>query len=245
VGLLREGWTALAAAVLPVECAGCRVPDVPLCRPCAAQLTRPAWTTVPPDPGCPPVAVVAPYAGEVRELLVAWKDHGRHDLHRQLAPALAAAVRLAAASAASAPAAGPLLLVPAPSARRVVRRRGEDVVARLTRAAAAGCRRAGTPVRVAVVLRQARRVRDQAGLDAAARAANLSGALALRPGASALLAGRRCLLVDDVVTTGATLAEASRVVTGAGALVVGGAAVAATPRRLPRTAQVSVSPSVV
>jgi predicted amidophosphoribosyltransferase len=173
---------------------------------------------------------------------VAWKDHGRHDLHRQLAPALAAAVRLAAASS---PAAAPLLLVPAPSARGAVRRRGEDVVARLTRAAAAGCRRAGTPVRVGVVLRQARHVRDQAGLDAAARAANLSGALALRSGASALLAGRSCLLVDDVVTTGATLAEASRVLTGAGALVVGGAAVAATPRRLPRTPQVSVSPSVV
>jgi predicted amidophosphoribosyltransferase len=53
-------------------------------------------------------------------------------------------------------------------------------------------------------------VADQAGLTARQRAVNLGGALELVPGAAKLLAGRETLLVDDVMTTGASLAEAAR-----------------------------------
>ena len=62
-----------------------------------------------------------------------------------------------------------------------------------------------------------RRASDQAGLDQAARATNLVGAMS----ASTSLKGKRVLLVDDIVTTGSSLIEASRAVTSAGALVVG------------------------
>jgi predicted amidophosphoribosyltransferase len=84
------------------------------------------------------------------------------------------------------------------------------------------------------VLRPLRRLADQATLGHRERAVNLAGAYAVRPGGAAQLLGRMVVLVDDVVTTGATLAEASRVVRAKGGLVVGAATLAATQRRTTR-----------
>ncbi|MFI8786486.1 ComF family protein [Streptomyces sp. NPDC055105] len=105
----------------------------------------------------------------------------------------------------------PLLLVPVPSARKAVRARGHDPARRIAYAAAAELRREGVPARVLAALRQRRAVADQAGLDSRRRLANLAGALEVPAGARALLAsGGRIVLVDDVMTTGASLAEAAR-----------------------------------
>ena len=81
------------------------------------------------------------------------------------------------------------------------------------------------------VLRPLRRLEDQSALDRRERALNLSGAYGLRSGGTADIRGRPVVLVDDVVTTGATLAEAARVVRAKGGLVVGAATLAATQRR--------------
>ncbi|MFB7714656.1 ComF family protein [Streptomyces sp. NPDC056105] len=110
----------------------------------------------------------------------------------------------------------PLLLVPVPSARKAVRARGHDPARRIAYAAAAELRRAGAPARVLAALRQRRAVADQAGLDSRGRLANLAGALEVPAGARALLAsGGRIVLVDDVMTTGASLAEAARAIRAA------------------------------
>jgi len=75
-------------------------------------------------------------------------------------------------------------------------------------------------------LEHRRRVADQAGLTATDRAANLTGALQARLD----LHGVRVIIVDDVVTTGATLAEAARALRAAGAEVLAAAVIAATER---------------
>lgn len=82
-------------------------------------------------------------------------------------------------------------------------------------------------------LRQRRRVVDQAGLGAPARAANLAGALQVAPALEGRLHGRRLVVVDDVVTTGASIIETVRALSRAGAVVVGAVTVAATPRHRP------------
>ncbi|WP_422070798.1 ComF family protein, partial [Streptomyces galbus] len=107
----------------------------------------------------------------------------------------------------------PLLLVPVPSAPAAVRSRGHDPTRRIALAAAGALRRAGRPARVAAVLRQRRRVSDQAGLDRRQRQENVRGALVVSPGgARLLLTGGPVVLVDDLMTTGASLAEAARAV---------------------------------
>ncbi|GLX53506.1 hypothetical protein Shyhy01_64560 [Streptomyces hygroscopicus subsp. hygroscopicus] len=188
-----------------------------------------------PEPaGLPVVYASAPYAGSVRALLLAHKERGALTLTGTLGTAVAGAVRAGlgdpagtGASARGTPstgrptgapagratgtgAFGTVVLVPVPSARWAVRARGHDPVRRMALAAAGELRRTGTPARVAAVLRQRRPVADQAGLDARRRRANLAGALEVARGGDRLLAGGRVVLVDDLVTTGATLAEAAR-----------------------------------
>ncbi|MGW0932682.1 ComF family protein [Streptomyces sp. NPDC002644] len=223
---MRDWWRALAELMLPGECAGCGAPRTTLCEECRRAVCRGSPRPVRPGgapDGLPPVWAAVPYADAVRSVLLAHKERGALPLAAPLGEALAAAVRAALAGAdagagvgmgAGGVAArdGPVVLVPVPSARRAVRRRGHDPARRIALAAAAALRGTGTPARTAAVLRQRRAVADQTGLSAAARLANLGGALELRTGGAELLPpSGRLLVVDDVTTTGASVAEAARV----------------------------------
>ncbi|MEU2437544.1 ComF family protein [Streptomyces rubradiris] len=241
---MRGWWQDLTDLVLPADCAGCGAPRTALCPRCRATLDGgvPRRARPVPEPaGLPVVHAVAPYAGEVRALLLAHKERGALALAGALGVALARAVRaglgaggedaddLGPGVSGPSPSLGlgggggvgggpagpswrePLLLVPVPSARWAVRARGHDPVRRMALAAARELRRTGTPARVTAVLRQRRAVADQAGLDAAGRRANLAGALEVTAGGGPLLGdGRHVVLVDDLMTTGASLAEAAR-----------------------------------
>lgn len=214
---MRRWWRELAGLVLPVSCEGCGRPRTALCPGCARELTRTGPRRVrpaPEPPGLPPVHAAAPYESVVRTLLLAHKERGALPLAGPLGAALAGAVTAAA---------GPgvvSLLVPVPSSRHSVRARGHDPTRRVALAAAGRLRRAGRAARVLPVLRQCRAVADQAGLGAGERLANLAGALEVVPGALRLLdeaarTGARVVLVDDVMTTGASLAEAARALAAA------------------------------
>lgn len=147
--------------------------------------------------------------------------------------------RLAAAvstllEARAVPADEPVLLVPVPSAAAAVRERGFDATRALAKRAA---RRLVTTrsVRADGLLAQRRGLVDQSGLDAGERATNLSGGLRLRRGLRAVRSppdGPALVVVDDLVTTGASLTEAVRCLDAAGYEVLGAATVSATVRRM-------------
>lgn len=225
--------------VLPQPCAGCGSATgllCPACEPRLAAAARPSLPS-PAPPGLPPTWSVAPYEGPVRQLIVAHKERGLTALTRPLGAALGRAVSAAAGSVGVGP---PVVLVPVPSSRASIRRRGRDPTLDLTRAATGTPPRSrrrgrarrlkGTPYASCLqVLDHTRRVADQAGLTAADRTANLTGALRARLD----LEGVQVIVVDDVITTGATVAEAARALRSAGADVRAAAVIAATQRRVP------------
>jgi predicted amidophosphoribosyltransferase len=225
---------ALADLVLPRTCAGCALPGTVLCPRCAALLAAPRPATPRRFPwGFPPTVAAGAYSGPVRPAVNAFKERGRAELARPLGAALALSV---AAVTAAVPGRGPVLLVPVPSSRAALRTRGRDHVRELTRAAAVELRAAGLPVTEARLLRRAGRARDSAGLSAAQRRANLAGTFAPDDRCPAPLPGALLVLVDDVVTSGATLTEAAAVldaVCGPDGPPVVAAVVAATPRKAP------------
>jgi predicted amidophosphoribosyltransferase len=242
------GRSALLAALdlaLPAECAGCGLVPGLLCRNCVAALAapaRPAWPR-PSPAGLPPPWAIAGYDGPVRAALLAHKEQGRAALARPLGGALACSVRAALASTEEeAPSdqlpagrAAGVVLVPMPSRRGAVRERGRDPTLAIARQAAQLLRGEGKDVSVRPVLRMAGTVQDQSGLDAQARAANLRGAVLLPDRWVAQLSHdrTRVVLVDDIITTGASLAAAAVTLRRTGIEIVGAALVAATRRRTP------------
>jgi predicted amidophosphoribosyltransferase len=169
---------------------------------------------------------VAAYAGPVQAALLAHKEHGRLSLSRPLGRALALGC-LGVLASTSVPAEH-VRLVPIPSANRRVRERGHDPLLRMARECRRAMRAAGVAATLEPVLGIVRPVADQAGLPATKRHQNLRGAFEVRGGQR--LAGA-VIVVDDIVTTGATANEACRALECAGADVIGVAVVAATTRR--------------
>lgn len=234
--MLGRVLNAVLDVLLPRACVGCGAAGEPLCGECLGPLVAPAPRMPVPCPaGLPGCWSGARYEGPVRRAVIAYKERAQTGLAAPLAALLALTVASALAEAHRVE--GPFLVVPVPSARRAVRARGHDPMDRLADRAVRALRRLGHPAVLCRALTPARRVADQAGLGAAERAANLAGSLRVTTGprsphrsAPAPL-GSPVVVVDDLVTTGATLAEAARALRGSGAEVVCAATVAATRRR--------------
>jgi predicted amidophosphoribosyltransferase len=214
-GIVQRAMLDAAAVLLPVSCAACGAPDRSVCDPCRTALGpaphrverdgRPAWAGL-------------EYRGLAAAAIGAFKDGDRSDAARALAPALRSAI--VSALAELPPGSGTVEVCTIPSTPRAMRRRGYAPVELLL---------APCGIRSSPVLRLTRDRRDQSGLGIEERRANAAGALEARRG----LAGRSFLIVDDVLTTGATLAEAARAVTSAGGRAAAFAVLAETPRRHP------------
>jgi predicted amidophosphoribosyltransferase len=209
-------------------CVGCARPGPALCTRCGAcleELPRRVSPT-PAPPGLAATFAVATYDAVAQAALLAHKEQGRLSLARPLGRALA--LSCLAVLATCARPAEHVRLVPVPSAVGKVRERGHDPLLRVARECRRAMRAAGVAATVEPALRIVRPLEDQAGLSAPERHANLRGAFAV---ASRRPLGGAVVVVDDIVTTGATATEACRALRAAGAAVTGVAVVAATARR--------------
>jgi len=196
--------------VLPLECGGCGAPSTRWCDVCATALEvksdGPHLVTARVDPGVP-VFALGRYAGPRRQAIVALKEHGRRDLTAPLARALAMGIHhLIGWGILDTP----VTVVPAPTRASAARRRGGDPVARIATVAT----RAHPAVTVVAALRTRAMVRDSVGLTSTARERNIAGRVRLIRSVAGPV-----LLVDDIVTTGATARESVRTLRTAGAEV--------------------------
>ncbi|MCC9146442.1 MULTISPECIES: phosphoribosyltransferase family protein [unclassified Arthrobacter] len=194
------------------------------------------------------------YAGGLAQTLLAFKNRGHTDLAGFLAPVLAGALQAAVLDAYQNRGVYPLVLVPVPGTSASLRKRGYvPLVVLLKRIQhrqllPAGCT-VGSLVSVSAGHGMAERfprvttwaarlggaggsgrsvpAGTQKGLGSSARRRNVRNTMTAGPPGA--LAGVDCLVLDDVLTTGATLAEAVRALRAAGATVRGAAVIAATP----------------
>ena len=212
---------AVLDLVLPLECGGCAAPSTRWCEACARELAMgpdaPRVVCPRVDPGVP-VFALGRYAGARRQAIVAMKDRGRTDLSAPLARAVALGVhRLLVWGLLDVP----LTIVPAPTRSWAARRRGGDPVSRIAMVATGG----HPDITVVRALRMKALARDSAGLGSAARERNIAGRVLLT--SRCVPADGEVLLVDDIVTTGATARESVRVLQTAGARVAAVLALAA------------------
>jgi predicted amidophosphoribosyltransferase len=249
-GLLRLiDWLAgalvdLLALAVPVDCVCCGAEDSTLCPSCAGRIRQLTRQPLRAESGAPalmdvagtimlPVVAAGVYRDELAQGLLSFKRHGQHQLGRSLGRALAGAVRAAV------PDGSGFLLIPVPTSTAAYVHRGFSPVHLLLKEAV----RQLPGIGVADVLAKTaapgpllgthgsggrKGAGGQKGLGRGARSRRVRGSMRLRRGARALVAGRPCIIVDDVLTTGATVGEAARALHLAGANVRGAVVLAAT-----------------
>lgn len=217
---VRDAW----ALVQPIDCLGCGAPDRACCAACRAAIRPGAAARIRCDATLGvPVWCAADYAGPVRGAVLSLKEMGRVDAARVLAPLLRAAVAGAIVGVgesglapAHVPAPRRVELAPIPTTHRALARRGHDPL-RLIVA------RARLPASRILLARRGWSAGEQKRRDRAGRL----GVQAWRFQARGRLDGRAFILVDDLATTGATLAVAVAAIVAAGGTVLGCAVVAA------------------
>jgi len=220
-GVLRASLRPLLDIGLPPLCPACREPTRDagaLCAPCWSRLnfiTRPYCERLgipfafDPGPGILSIQAIADppayararaavgFDNVARSLVHALKYGDRLDLVPTLGRWMAVAGRelLVGADA----------LVPVPLHWRRLWARRFNQSAALARVVSAE-----TNVPVTTALKRVRATRSQVGLSKSERAQNIQGAFRVPPGARAAVAGRRLVLVDDVLTSGSTVDACAR-----------------------------------
>lgn len=228
----------LLALAIPVDCVCCGAEDLVLCVACerrVRQLTRHPFRAEAQAPALMdvggsvilPVVAAGAYRDELAQAVLSFKGHGQHQLRRVLSRALVRAVAAAWRHE------GRIALVPVPSSTGAFVRRGFSPVRLLLGSSAAGSMLADTQVLDVLRKPQWRTgpgglPGGQKGLGRGARASRVRGSMSVPGRKAGGIAGRRCIIIDDVLTTGATLAEAARALHESGAIVAGAVVLAAT-----------------
>lgn len=202
LNVLATAAVDVTRAVVPVECPGCGLKDLKWCEDCSA-----VWWEAPArcDSGAPrlqragpalPVWSITALESSAHGMVAAWKDGGRRDLDRFFAAAMKRHTRHLSAGLPER-----VVVVPAPARRASTRARGVDLPKLLANAVAAELRITGREARAQPALRIG--AGQSRGASVRGRWTQASGLVvaARRPDPASAV-----LLVDDVLTTGATLA---------------------------------------
>lgn len=202
---MNSFWIAALDLFLGAQCAACGAPGPSVCPACRDALGKESPHEVTRSLVDFPVVASNDYRPILEHVIPTYKDDGALHLNRMLGQRLAVAVQHLH------PLAG-MLLVPVPSTGVAVRRRGYDHARRL---AAAAARAIGLPW--ASLIQRRGRDASQRTLNAAGRRRNVEQQMRARPRAATII------LVDDVITTGASLMEAARAARAVGMPVHGAA----------------------
>lgn len=208
-------WNGLKSLIIPTECVICALPNVVICNSCRYQLlhspqTRPVLLST--SAAHPHIASHLPFTDVMSRIVLGAKDDGNVEFERILIDSLLQTRTLFSSR---------VILVPVPSTARARRTRGRDFMVDICRAIA---KRSGDAV--IPLLTISRRISPQKSLNASDRSENLRGAFTvckdLASTARPLQGDHDLLLVDDVLTTGATMREGFRALAAGGARCVGG-----------------------
>ena len=209
----------LLDVLLPAACPGCGREGAAVCAKCLPFLARrrdepagiPLGLATSQPPGLVQLEWCCSYSGVARASLAALKYDGELRLVEVLAEQMGA--RWARAGI------GGDVLVPVPVHAARLRQRGFDQAELLARATGRALK-----LPVAAALERATRTTAQHSLGRRARAANVGGAFTVKAAAASHVQDRWVVLVDDVVTTGATFSGCAQALYAAGARAVSGLA---------------------
>ena len=210
--------------VLSRTCVGCQALGTTLCPTCWAGMTNQAGLH--PLRTCWPVATGAWYQDQTKAAIIAHKEQGVRSLTAPLGTLLASAITTLTS--------GPTLLVTIPPHASSIHTRGADTTLLIANRAAQVLSNTAQPARVQHLLRRGLDNGKHVGRSAAQRRTAIVGSFEVRQRQLAKLpnfTGFRIIVVDDVITTGATTLEAVHTLEAAGVQVAGVAAVAGTPAK--------------
>lgn len=190
--------------IFPSHCLGCGTAGDDLCINCSKELQLRDFRS---QIGKVPVFSSIHYGPRAGHILLAAKEDGVRKADDILVVALQHSLRAAMRSCGIRP-----VLIPVPHCKKALRKRGRNFVAEITNRLAVA---EGLPVRK--IIRHNRKVDDQSQLNAPLRFGNLSGAMSV---VRHYHRASEVFLVDDLMTTGATLGEAVRTLEIAGFHVV-------------------------
>jgi len=185
---------SLGELIFPVRCLGCGALGLEICSLCRKFWQPRIYRTLSRQKPYFPIYSAIPYSPIAGKVLLAAKENGIQQADQLIVSALSHSLALCIKEQ------GAGFLVPIPSRKSVARLRGRQFIAELTREISYG-----EQVPTFEVLTHTRVVKDQSKLDAKHRAENLAGALV-----SMRFQSGKAIIVDDLVTTGATLHEAAR-----------------------------------
>lgn len=192
----------LNTLLFPIRCYGCRDLGFAICSSCRKHWNPHIYKSQIENLS---VYSAIPYSVVARNILLAAKEENQKSADQLIIAALSKSLETAFRNV-------PVCaIVPIPSQSSSNRRRGRDFVTEITISVARQC-----GVAVLPLLQHQRAVRDQSKLDIAGRRDNLAMALAVKPEFSGNYSAEKVVILDDLLTTGATIREANRALTKGG-----------------------------